>query len=1568
MKRRVLKKLILNFICLIISFNMVLTEFVVYANEFCEKSEITLSEDDNMNCDSTINDLTISGDGSLGNLINKEISDELNVVEESEDYKILSVSVEERVATVEFNAADEAELIVAIYDNEGITFVASGTENVTKEESVVDVIIDIDSMPEYFFVRAYLVEEDTLKPLSDEFECNLYTQSMMEFLQKTPEDFDDKNVLVLEEETNNYLVYNDNTKVIPYNESYNTIESIDDVNYEYVISNPDEEFLNLVPGEVFSYEFGDGNILVVDVENIQQIDDKLIITGSDVEIEDVFDYVHIDGSFDMSDCEIDNSNLDEDVVVADDTSEVPLNNSSIGSGIEVNIKPKKYFIGKKDNNGDIQGFYGSVDFKAKGSFKLIKNGTDSYIELKLGFTIDADIGFAKKIKKTYKKLGKLEMNLCPGVKVSFTPSVVLEAEGELHLGAYFEMDMGIRADFGGVKNISKKPYSRLGVELDGKIFFGLSFKPELKVANGKVCNIDLTAEIGVELEGSTCKPVTENYKKHSCTNCVEGELKGILDINGKVKLFDLDWFEFKVEFVKVEIPIGDFYFSVDHIKFGLGECPYITYKILASVVDQNYKGISGVSLYGKGTTDANGDAIIWLKKGKYSDNLNVSGYTTSYVSWSGSKKLTAGDDSIQRWYYVLTNGTDSSSSTSSIKINKTNFPDTNFRLYVLDNIDKDGNGKLSKSEIDGTKEIDCSNKNINSLTGIDVFYNLEELHCDGNKLKQLDVSKCLKLVWLTCDDNDLTTLNLDNCNELDIIHCSNNSLVSIDLGDCTSLSSLYCDENKINTLDLSKCTKLTNLTCNNNNLSILNLNNCKNLKSLYCHENNISTLNISNCTYLTDLFCRNNNLTTLDVSKCTRLVNLTCGYNKLNSLNLNYCTALTSITCNDNNFSTLDVSKCTKLDNLSCGSNNLTVLDVSKLTKLKNLSCANNNLSALSLNNCVYLESLYCYSNNLNTLDVSKCTKLKYLSCDDNNLSVLGLNNCVYLESLNCEENSLSSLDVSKCTKLNRLICSSNDLTSLTIGNCSNLNTIYCCSNELSDLDVSQCPNLEYLVCGINNITILDLSNNTKLRTLDCDSEVTVVGYTKAKSVSLNASSSATDIINLNTYTGTSSSTYEDADANTYTSNITEAVKTVQKVTTADDNHVDYYNLYPNEIYNLYIVKESTDDMPFVDVLNSDNILYIKQYTSDENGELSIDYSSLLVTESATEILVSRKRINISEGYEISIKDLEYIGEEQEPVVEVKYNGQILIEGKDYVLLGDIKVTDIADYTITVKGIGIYEGDIDIPYSVIEPFVNIENIVLDNSVLSMKIDDTQKLNATISPSGATDKTLAWSSSDETVAIVDSTGIVTALKAGTTTITATANDGSGVLASCMVTVTEPIVEEPDEPTTDEPDQPKSYPTINTSYRTHIQSFGWEGNASDITTWKANGTMSGTSGKAKRLEGINIVVNSAEAGKDVDLGIQYTTHCQSYGWLPWSADGDMNGTEGEAKRLEAIKIQLTGADKDAYDVYYRVHAQSYGWLNWAKNGAPSGTAGYGKRLEGIQIVVVKKGEAFNQKMEG
>lgn len=145
------------------------------------------------------------------------------------------------------------------------------------------------------------------------------------------------------------------------------------------------------------------------------------------------------------------------------------------------------------------------------------------------------------------------------------------------------------------------------------------------------------------------------------------------------------------------------------------------------------------------------------------------------------------------------------------------------------------------------------------------------------------------------------------------------------------------------------------------------------------------------------------------------------------------------------------------------------------------------------------------------------------------------------------------------------------------------------------------------------------------------------------------------------------------------------------------------------------------------------------------------------------------------------------------------------------------------------------------------------------------------------------------------------------------------------------------------------EPVKPATVNVVYTTHIQNKGWE------TTAKKNGESSGTTGSSLRLEGIKIKMTG-----DDKLGIQYTTHCQDYGWLAWSSNGEMSGTEGESKRLEAIMIKLTGADKDKYDVYYRVHAQNVGWMNWAKNGEAAGTAGYAYRLEAIQIQVVKKGE--------
>ena len=64
---------------------------------------------------------------------------------------------------------------------------------------------------------------------------------------------------------------------------------------------------------------------------------------------------------------------------------------------------------------------------------------------------------------------------------------------------------------------------------------------------------------------------------------------------------------------------------------------------------------------------------------------------------------------------------------------------------------------------------------------------------------------------------------------------------------------------------------------------------------------------------------------------------------------------------------------------------------------------------------------------------------------------------------------------------------------------------------------------------------------------------------------------------------------------------------------------------------------------------------------------------------------------------------------------------------------------------------------------------------------------SERLTATVLPSDADNRSVTWASSDEDVATVDAGGIVTAISAGTATVTATTNDGTNLSASCIVTV-------------------------------------------------------------------------------------------------------------------------------------------------------------------------------------
>ena len=99
-------------------------------------------------------------------------------------------------------------------------------------------------------------------------------------------------------------------------------------------------------------------------------------------------------------------------------------------------------------------------------------------------------------------------------------------------------------------------------------------------------------------------------------------------------------------------------------------------------------------------------------------------------------------------------------------------------------------------------------------------------------------------------------------------------------------------------------------------------------------------------------------------------------------------------------------------------------------------------------------------------------------------------------------------------------------------------------------------------------------------------------------------------------------------------------------------------------------------------------------------------------------------------------------------------------------------------------------------FETLETFVN--NITLSLSKASLTEGEELMLTATITPNNATDKSISWSSSNPSIATVDNAGKVTAVIPGTATITAMANDGSGVSASCEITVNKLILGKCDTP--------------------------------------------------------------------------------------------------------------------------------------------------------------------------
>ena len=129
------------------------------------------------------------------------------------------------------------------------------------------------------------------------------------------------------------------------------------------------------------------------------------------------------------------------------------------------------------------------------------------------------------------------------------------------------------------------------------------------------------------------------------------------------------------------------------------------------------------------------------------------------------------------------------------------------------------------------------------------------------------------------------------------------------------------------------------------------------------------------------------------------------------------------------------------------------------------------------------------------------------------------------------------------------------------------------------------------------------------------------------------------------------------------------------------------------------------------------------------------------------------------------------------------YQGRVILYDSADTPIGALNILKATDDFLYIAVMGTSTVSI---YTKTKPVFKVSSITLSETSVTLEVENTQRLTATVAPADADDNSVSWSSSDESVAAVIN-GLVVAISEGTATITCSANDGSGVTASCTVKV-------------------------------------------------------------------------------------------------------------------------------------------------------------------------------------
>ena len=612
-------------------------------------------ETDNLSVSST--DISLSGTNSVGNMLAAELEEAAAQTEGSGNV-IYSVEIDEfdkNTAYIELSTAVSCTLFVGIYTEDKLTLLSSGSVEVTPEEEYTEITLS-GGVPEYFYIKAFLVDAEDYSPLSAVYNSPMYTKEMQEFLSKTTADFaEDKVVNFDEDTTNNFAVLSDSVLTLGENSETNKITSADTASDTYIIENIDDSVRSLKAGDTFSGVFNGENI-IVKIGEIAIDGTTATILGADAELDEVFDYVKLDSMTGITEDTVDPNSCGEGVTFEGYESEVSGYAMDVGGKRELSAKfvfeyPPDDDLPSDDNKNDgptIEASFnitGSINLTLAFSAKLYISTNYKYVELKLDYEIGGNISVT----------GELEVNIplaffnfgFPGVRAEVTPSLVFSASGSIEISAIVlsgTIGYGWYSDVGGV-NLTSSPKAEMEVKAEVTLFVGFRVEPDIKILEGFLVDAGLESNVGAEItaELSESHSTSEDTsEKHDCSVCVKGEICGKFDLSVSGKLLKNKNWSLEFNLLEVKVKILDFYWSLTHGEFGFTTCPHISYELTVAVSDENGNAIENAEVTVNGQTYATnrvGAVSVFLPNGSYGIQVMEDNY------WSGRSTVIIKDNS-----------------------------------------------------------------------------------------------------------------------------------------------------------------------------------------------------------------------------------------------------------------------------------------------------------------------------------------------------------------------------------------------------------------------------------------------------------------------------------------------------------------------------------------------------------------------------------------------------------------------------------------------------------------------------------------------------------------------------------------------------------------------------------------------------------------------------------------------------------------------------------------------------------------------------------------------------------